>query len=130
MKIQSTMLEPGSIIVWKDYSLLKKIWYNISRKNLPYNKFTLITQKTELLSINGNFDNDTAIYEPIRKYSKLEANKLAVITGSLRYSNNWLDIADIINAIRPNTISGSITLDKCKYYRKISFNEKSTKYIY
>lgn len=39
------MLEPGSIIVWKDYSLLKKIWCNISRKNLPYNKFTLITQK-------------------------------------------------------------------------------------
>lgn len=52
MKIQSTMLEPGSIVVWKDYSLLKKIWYNISRKNLPYNKFTLITQKTELLSLS------------------------------------------------------------------------------
>ena len=130
MKIQSTMLEPGSIIVWKDYSLLKKIWYNFLKRDLPYNKFTLITQKTELLSVNGNFDNNTAIYEPIRKYSKLESNKLAVITGSLRYSNNWLDIADIINVIRPNTISGSIILDKCKYYRKISFNEKSTKYIY
>jgi len=130
MKIQSTMLEPGSIIVWKDYSLLKKIWYNFLKRDLPYNKFTLITQKTELLSVNGNFDNNTAIYEPIRKYSKLESNKLAVITGSLRYSNNWLDIADIINVIRPNTISGPITLDKCKYYRKISFNEKSTKYIY
>jgi hypothetical protein len=124
------MLEPGSIIVWKDYSLLKKIWYNFLKRDLPYNKFTLITQKTELLSVNGNFDNNTAIYEPIRKYSKLESNKLAVITGSLRYSNNWLDIADIINVIRPNTISGPITLDKCKYYRKISFNEKSTKYIY
>ena len=121
------MLEPGSIIVWKDYSLLKKIWYNFLKRDLPYNKFTLITQKTELLSVNGNFDSNTAIYEPIRKYSKLESNKLAVITGSLRY---WLDIADIINVIRPNTISGSITLDECKYYRKISFNEKSTKYIY
>lgn len=130
MKIQSTMLEPGSIIVWKDYSLLKKIWYNFLKRDLPYNKFTLITQKTELLSVNSNFDSNTAIYEPIRKYSKLESNKLAVITGSLRYSNNWLDIADIINVIRPNTISGSITLDECKYYRKISFNEKSTKYIY
>ena len=88
MKIQSTMLEPGSIIVWKDYSLLKKIWYNFLKRDLPYNKFTLITQKTELLSVNGNFDSNTAIYEPIRKYSKLESNKLAVITGSLRYSNN------------------------------------------
>lgn len=62
MKIQSTMLEPGSIIVWKDYSLLKKIWYNFLKRDLPYNKFTLITQKTELLSVNGNFDNNTAIY--------------------------------------------------------------------
>ena len=75
MKIQSTMLEPGSIVVWKDYSLLKKIWYNISRKNLPYNKFTLITQKTELLSINGNFDNDTAIYEPISIVSQKQINQ-------------------------------------------------------
>ena len=130
MKVQSTMLEPGSIIVWKDYNFLKKAWYGLWNKHLPYNRFTLITQKTELLSINGNFDNETAIYEPIRKYSKLEANKLAVITGSLRYSNNWLDIADIINVIRPNTISSSITLDECKYYRRLNFNEKSTKYIY
>ena len=45
MKIQSTMLEPGSIIVWKDYSLLKKIWYNFLKRDLPYNKFTLITQR-------------------------------------------------------------------------------------
>ena len=130
MKIQSTMLEPGSIIVWKDYSLLKKIWYNISRKNLPYNKFTLITQKTELLSINGNFDNDTAIYEPIRKYSKSEANKLAIIANDLHYSSNWLDIADAINVIRPNTISGPITLNECRYYKRVKFNERSTQYIY
>ena len=32
MKIQSTMLEPGSIIVWKDYNFLRKpgIVYGIS----------------------------------------------------------------------------------------------------
>ena len=130
MKIQSTMLEPGSIIVWKDYSLLKKIWYNFLKRDLPYNKFTLITQKTELLSVNGNFDSNTAIYEPIRKYSKLEANKLAIIANDLHYSKSWLDIADVINVIRPNTISGPITLNECKYYKRVKLNEKSTKYIY
>lgn len=130
MKIQSTMLEPGSIIVWKDYNFLKKAWYSLWNKCLPYNRFTLITQKTELLSINGNFDNDTAIYEPIRKYSKLEANKLTVIANDLHYSKSWLDIADVINIIRPNTISGPITLNECKYYERVKLNEKSIKYIY
>lgn len=130
MKIQSTMLEPGSIIVWKDYNFLKKAWYSLWNKCLPYNRFTLITQKTELLSINGNFDNDTAIYEPIHKYSKLEANKLTVIADDLHYSKSWLDIADVINIIRPNTISRPITLNECKYYKRVKLNEKSTKYIY
>lgn len=130
MKVQSTMLEPGSIIVWKDYNFLKKAWYGLWNKHLPYNRFTLITQKTELLSINGNFDNETAIYEPICKYSKLEANKLAIIANDLHYSSNWLDIADVINVIRPNTISGPITLNECRYYKRVKFNERSTQYIY
>lgn len=130
MKVQLTMLEPGSIIAWKDYNFLKKAWYGLRNKHLPYNRFTLITQKTELITINGCYDNETAIYEPIRKYSKLEANKLAIIANDLHYSKNWLDIADVINVIRPNTISGPVTLEECRYYKKVKFNERSTEYIY
>ena len=103
MKVQSTMLEPGSIIVWKDYNFLKKAWYGLWNKHLPYNRFTLITQKTELLSINGNFDNETAIYEPIRKYSKLEANKLAIIANDLHYYSIWSNYIDNICYIQPIT---------------------------
>ena len=72
-----------------------------------------------------------AIYEPIRKYSKVESNKLNILCKDSGYNNeDWVDTANIINLVRPNTFAGPTTLNTCRYYKKVELYEKLDEYIY
>ena len=132
MKAVSMMIEAGSVIAWKKYSLLKEIWAWIRRKELPYNRFTIIPNRTELILINDTGATfNAAIYEPIRKYSRSESNKLSVLCKDCNYNNeDWVDTANIINLVRPNTFTGLTTLNACRYYKKVELHEKLDEYIY
>ena len=50
MKMRSFLLEAGSIIAWKKYPYIKKLWSKIRGKQLPFNMFTIVTNRTELLT--------------------------------------------------------------------------------
>lgn len=128
MKMRSFLIEAGSIIAWKKYPYIKKLWNRIRGKELPYNMFTIAASKTELLT--NDVIKDILIYEPIRKYSKQEQNKISVLTCDRLYSSDWQDITSIINIVRPNTFVGPISIDACRYYKKIEWNEKLDEYIY
>lgn len=128
MKMRSLMLDAGSILFWKDYSIMRKLWSKLTKKELPYNRYTIISQKTELLTTDKL--NNMVIYEPIKKYNKLESSKLAVLTFKLGSSKDWDEVVTIINMIRPNTLVSGNSIDKCKYYSKINYNEKLDEYIY
>lgn len=132
MKAVSMMIEAGSVISWKKYSLLKEIWAWLRRKELPHNRFTIIPNRTELILINDTGATFNAvIYEPIRKYSRLESNKLSVLCKDCNYNNeDWVDTANIINLVRPNTFAGPTTLNTCRYYKKVELHEKLDEYIY
>lgn len=132
MKAVSIMVEAGSVIAWKKYSLLKEVWAWIRRKELPYNKFTIIPSRTELILINDMGCNfNASIYEPIRKYSKVESNKLNILCKDNGYdSEDWVDTSNIINLVRPNTFSGTTTLNTCRYYKEVKLYEKLDEYIY
>lgn len=132
MKAVSMMIEAGSVISWKKHSLLKEIWAWIRRKELPYNRFTIIPNRTELILINDTGATfNAAIYEPIRKYSRSESNKLSVLCKDCNYNNeDWVDTANIINLVRPNTFAGPTTLNTCRYYKKVELHEKLDEYIY
>lgn len=133
MKAVSMMVEAGSVIAWKKYSLLKEVWAWLRRKELPHNRFTIIPSRTELILINnaGKADFNAAIYEPIRKYSKVESSKLSILCKDSGYNNeDWVDTANIINLVRPNTFAGSTTLNTCRYYKKVALHEKLDEYIY
>lgn len=128
MKMRSLIIDAGSVILYKKYNPLRRLWSKITRKDLPFNMFTIVGQKTELLT-TGKLSNVT-VYEPIKKYSKAEGNKLFTITFGLGHSQDWDEIVTIINLIRPNTLDTVNTIDKSKYYKKVEWNEKLDEYIY
>lgn len=90
--------------------------------------FTIVPNRTELLTSDDM--KDIEIYEPIRKYNKQEQSKISVLAKDTLYSSDWVDIASLINIVRPNTLLGPITLATCKYYKKVEWNEKLDEYIY
>lgn len=128
MKMRSFMLEAGTIIAWKKYPYIKKLWSKIRGKQLPFNMFTIVHSRTELLTSDDM--RDIEIYEPIRKYNKQEQSKISILAKDTLYSSDWVDVASLINIVRPNTLLGSITLATCKYYKKVEWNEKLDEYIY
>lgn len=128
MKIRSFLLEAGTIIAWKKYPYIKKLWSKIRGKQLPFNMFTIVPNRTELLTSDDM--KDIEIYEPIRRYNKQEQSKISILAKDTLYSSDWVDVASLINIVRPNTLLGSITLATCKYYKKVEWNEKLDEYIY
>ncbi len=128
MKMRSLMLDAGSIILWKEYNLLRKLWSKIIRKELPFNRFTIVGQKTELIT-SDKIEN-VVVYEPVKKYSKLESNKLTTITFGLSSTKQWDEVVTMINIVRPNTLLSTSSIDKCKYYKRVEWNEKLDEYIY
>jgi hypothetical protein len=128
MKMRSFLLEAGTIIAWKKYPYIKKLWNKIRGKQLPFNMFTIVPSRTELLTSDDM--KDIEIYEPIRKYNKQEQSKISTLAKDTLYSSDWVDVASLINIVRPNTLLGSITLATCKYYKKVEWNEKLDEYIY
>ena len=95
MKMRSLMLDAGSIILWKEYNPIRKLWSKVRRK-----------------------------------YNKLESNKLMTITFGLGSSKEWDEVVTIINIVRPNTLLATNSIDKCKYYKRVEWNEKLDEYIY
>ena len=128
MKMRSFLLEAGTIIAWKKYPYIKKLWSKVRDRQLPFNMFTIVPNRTELLTSDDM--KDIEIYEPIRRYNKQEQSKISVLAKDTLYSSDWVDIASLINIVRPNTLLGPITLATCKYYKKVEWNEKLDEYIY
>ena len=128
MKMRSFLLEVGTIIAWKKYPYIKKLWSKVRGRQLPFNMFTIVPNRTELLTSDDM--KDIEIYEPIRKYNKQEQSKISILAKDTLYSSDWVDISSLINLVRPNTLSGPITLATCRYYKKVEWNEKLDEYIY
>lgn len=126
--MRSFLLEAGTIIAWKKYPYIKKLWSKVRGRQLPFNMFTIVPNRTELLTSDDM--KDIEIYEPIRRYNKQEQSKISVLAKDTLYSSDWVDISSLINLVRPNTLSGPITLTTCRYYKKVEWNEKLDEYIY
>lgn len=128
MKMRSLLIDAGSIILWKDYNILNRLWHKLRGKALAFNRFSVVGQRTELLTSDAL--TDVIVYEPIRKYSKSESNKLRCISYNLASTKDWNEVVTVINLIRPNTLNIDSSVEKCKYYKKVDWNEKLDEYIY
>lgn len=130
MKMKVLLLDPGTVIVWKKYSLFKRLFSKLFKKELKYNRYTVIQDRTELFTL-GTF-KDMKVLEPIKKYSKQEAKRLKIWSGLFSLMD-WSELYWVINLIRPNTITNNSTdengLLTSNYYRLVK-NEKLDEYIY
>lgn len=136
MEIKSAIIQPGTILCWKEYNIFTRLWNKLRGKELPNNKFIVVPYKVELISLNkyyfksnGTGSYSIAAYVPIRKYSKRELDELTTIYRDDTSDRSWSSIRDIINIIRPNTFTGS-TIENSKYYRKRDLNAEANEYIY
>ena len=76
--MRQLVIKPGSIMLWKSYGKLKRWWYKLIGKNLPYNNGILIRDtQTILYGISGEpfskkSEEEVVILEPRKQYSKVE----------------------------------------------------------
>lgn len=138
MSIQYVTLNPGSILLQKDYSWVKKFWYKLRNKELPYNYFTLFGRETAFLHIEEiKNKNNSIILTPKKAYSKKELKNLtSLIIHSTNNEDDWIssfsastkDLFIIINAIRPGTFSNEETdlaaLLNSRYYNTKVFPDE------
>ena len=111
MNIQYITINPGAILLQKDYGWLKKFWYKLRGKELPYNYFTLFGDECALINVFGN-NSGSVVVEPKKSYSKKELKSLLtlIITNS-KDKDTWLsswdacssDLFTLINTVRPGT---------------------------
>lgn len=127
MKIKSCRIEAGSILAWRDYSFFTKLWRKLLGKGTPLNKWMLLPFNIELIT-PGDFRAE--VYKPIRKYSKREIDKLYTICNVCDDVSTWSTIVTVANIVRPNTFTDSMSIDECKYYKKINLDEESDEYLY
>lgn len=112
--MKTITFKPGTIILWKEYSKIRK-WFNkLLGKKLDYNRGIII--KTEVILYYPITQDSpwgeecTLILEPIVDYTKQEAKKLQ--NTKVYDSNTMLDTLKIIvNTIRPGSVDASSTFD-------------------
>lgn len=115
-----TELKPGMLLLEKKYNIFVKLVNKLLKRELPYNRMTLTM---------GNLipDNNGVFYTPKKEYSKVEIAKLEILMNDAS-----LSVVDIINTIRPKTITNVTTfkindITKNKYYRLV--DDEETKHI-
>ena len=100
MTLKFKTLAPGSMIVSKRYNILKRLWYKIRKKELPYNCITLFTDTTSILDIYNSKSSDILLTLK-KNYSKEE---LSLLHSLIEDYSQERDIT---------------TIDFCKNYKEI-----------
>ena len=115
-----TEVKPGMLLLEKKYNMFVKLVNKLLKRELPYNRMTLTM---------GNLihDNNGVFYTSKKEYSKVEIAKLEILMNDAS-----LSVVDIINTIRPKTITNVATfkindITKNKYYRLV--DDEETKHI-
>jgi len=111
--METLKIKPGSILLWKEYSKITKMFSKLFHTDLSYNKFHYITDYMTLCFpiTRGNNDYDgLVILEPRKDYTKEEVkllNSLIVFDADC-----WTDSLKIFtNTVRPNSIEINSDLD-------------------
>ena len=125
IKMQYVNLQPETIVMWKNYCKLKKWFYKLIGKELPYNKLEMIIDVRGMCWQVDNAPVDTAVFEPIKRYGQRDISKLRS-----NYTDSDVDaihITMLVNKVRPNAfVENSIDAIRCsKYYRVIDLEKEA-----
>ena len=142
MNIKYITVKPGSIILTKDYGKLKKFWYKLIGKELPYNSFTLLLEEADIWHTKD--DKNTVVVQPKKNYNTKEFYLLTKLVDNSVYPKGYPfttaydisieDLFTIINAVRPNTFKGIELKEllESKYYLTTYLDARTewNEYIY
>lgn len=130
-------LQPGSIMIWKEYSTWQLLMRKLLRKNkpLPFNKCAIVFGHRELIDRNETFEplwnGEILIYEPKKRYSTKEAHQLNEIRirefdrykDWKQYQKNPISCLRLLNEVRPSTFNMEettlVNVGENKYYKKV-----------
>lgn len=129
MKIKFKTLRPGSMLIYKQHNIFKKLWYRIRKKELPYNKIVLFLRDIDIMDTFSS-QSPTLLVEPKKPYSKGDIAKLEVAVDkyllrlnneeyySICFDSNKIDLVKILNEVRPNTLGKDAITDliNSRYY--------------
>lgn len=129
MKIKFKTLRPGSMLIYKQHNIFKKLWYRLCKKELPYNKVVLFLKEIDIMDTFSS-QSPTLLAEPKRPYNKVDLAKLELAVDkyllrldddeyySLCFDSNKSDLIKILNEVRPNTLDKDAITDliNSKYY--------------
>lgn len=129
MEYKTITLTPGTIIVWKDYSKLKKWWYKLRNKELDWNTYTIACKKTDWV-LNDKQLELFRIFHPKKSYNRDETLECLIYAHYPMYHNDFHSVISICNKIRPNTFEfiskGHISyLENSKYYTEVDATKKN-----
>lgn len=112
----------GSIMMWKNYNIFKRLWYKLRNKRLPYNSFSIWDMTGPVALPNFLKLSNFVIYSPINPYSSKQIFKLLNATYVQQVDcEDEETIIEIVNDIRKNTINTNSleSLSNNQYYYKL-----------
>ena len=121
-KSTEEIIPAGSIAIWKNYNIFKRLWYKLRNKRLPYNSFYIWNITGSIALPNFLKFSDFVIYSPIKPYSSKQIFKLLdAIYVQYEDCEDEQTIIKIVNDIRKNTINTNSleSLSNNKYYYKL-----------
>lgn len=130
--MKQVLIKPGTIFLSKEYKRHEKLLAFLKRKKLGYNKFYIFDSNHNMIRKPNK--TDCILLEPKKKYSGKEIVKLSLL-NRLGWIEDCKDVLTVINAVRPNTVDESLTLDQLlenRFYniRKLSDEKEYVEYIY
>ena len=113
--MRQLVIKPGSIMLWKSYGKLKRWWYKLIGKNLPYNNGILIRDTQTILY-------GISVMYPIINLDDINLSAPYFVYASSDNTTSVLDkIGIAANSVRPETFDmSSLTLDNIinnRYYK-------------
>lgn len=136
MLLRFKTLLPGSLLIEKKHNVFKRLWYKFRKKELPYNKVTLVLKPIEIMDTFSK-SSTTMLAEPKKRFNDREITSLFTITEAVfdtKLDDDCYtitgDVEDIITSINrtKHIIKGSTVTDilnSKNYYAKLIIEEKN-----
>ena len=103
-------IKPGSIILWKECSKLKKLWDFFRFKKSSFNKMVIVTEPTAWIMLTNRIPGNAKILEWKNDFTKFDIKMLKQALSSCKEDDERLLM---FNLIKPETLTLEDTdLDK------------------
>lgn len=131
MAFKTITLPVGSICIYKEYGLFRRLWAKFKHEELPYNKVTLFNNVANLSWVSEN-KPDWIILVPKRLLNIYEVKRLNKLSGGTTVTDMY-QIIDIYNRLRKGTFTeeyNSLDQLNSNLFKEIDANEIASEFCY